>query len=76
MEKTIDKKNYRLIALRKNADLTQAQLAAKVGADQSAISMIENGTRLPGRELMIRLAKVLGVTVEYLFFEEYYDVTT
>ncbi|XJZ25999.1 helix-turn-helix transcriptional regulator [Bacillota bacterium Lsc_1132] len=70
----MNKENTRLVELRKQFNLTQDQLAEKVGVTQSAIAFYEAGTKDPGKLIKIKLAKVFGVTVEYLFYELYYDV--
>ena len=51
---------------RREASLTQAQLAALVGVTQGAISMIESGERQPSLALVRKLATVLGCTVDEL----------
>lgn len=58
---------YRVAQWRGIADLTQAQLAERVGHSREYISMIENGTRLvTKRSLLIALASALGVSVNDL----------
>ena len=66
--------NHRLVALRKDSRLTQEQLASKIGVTQSMIAHCEAGTKDPGKENKIKLASFFGVTVEYLFYEAYYDI--
>lgn len=66
--------NYRLTELRKNAGLTQEQLAAKIGVSQSMIACCEAGTRDPGKANKIKLANFFNVTVDYLFYEVFYDL--
>jgi putative transcriptional regulator len=66
--------NRRLIELRKAAGLTQEQLAEIIGVSQSMIAHCEAGTKDPGKANKIRLAKHFNVTVDYLFYEVYYDV--
>jgi transcriptional regulator with XRE-family HTH domain len=46
--------------IRRSAGLTQAELAAKVGTTQAAISKIETGRVLPGLELLERVARAVG----------------
>ncbi|MFJ4651332.1 helix-turn-helix domain-containing protein [Nocardia sp. NPDC088792] len=46
--------------LRKERDLTQAQLAERVGCSRSLIQQIENGTRVPPLGLRERLSSALG----------------
>jgi putative transcriptional regulator len=65
--------NTRLIELRKKFNLTQDQLAEKIGVTQSTIAFYEAGTKDPGKQNKIKLAQYFGVTVEYLFYELYYD---
>ncbi len=57
----------RIRQLRKNAGLTQKELASKVGADQSTISDLELGvTQDPSASLIASIAKALGTSPEYL----------
>lgn len=56
----------RLRRLRKNKELTQRELGAKVGVTEAAIGMWESAKRLPDPETMTRLAQILGVSVDYL----------
>ncbi|MED3571915.1 helix-turn-helix transcriptional regulator [Cytobacillus praedii] len=66
--------NKRLIKLRKAAGLTQEQLAEIIGVSQSMIAHCEAGTKDPGKATKIKLAKHFNTTVEYLFYELYYDL--
>lgn len=50
--------------LRKNAGLTQLELANKVGMSISAISLYEKGVRTPSVDVLFKLAEILGVSVE------------
>lgn len=53
--------------LRKNAGLTQKELADKVGVDQSTISDLENGvTQNPSASVVASIAKALGTSPEFL----------
>ena len=47
--------------------LTQAQLATRAGVSRKTINTVENGVFVPSTVLALRLAKVLGTTVEDLF---------
>ena len=47
--------------------LTQAQLATRAGVSRKTINTVENGVFVPSTVLALRLAKVLGTTVEALF---------
>jgi len=51
----------------KAGDLTQDQLAEKVGTTRQTILSIEKGRYAPSVGLALRLSQVLGVTVEELF---------
>lgn len=52
--------------LRKQYSYTQAQLAKKIDMSQQAIARWENGTASPNPEMLIALAEVFNVTVDYL----------
>jgi XRE family transcriptional regulator, fatty acid utilization regulator len=56
--------------LRRSAGMTLAELATKVGAASSALSMIENGRREPRLSLLQAIAAALGVGVEDLLRPE------
>lgn len=49
---------------RKNAHLTQEELAKRVGANKSYISRIENGKTEPKISTFYRIAAALGLSVE------------
>jgi len=53
-----------LLDARKNACLTQEELAKRIGADKSYISRIEKGTTVPSVSTFYRIAAALGLTVE------------
>ena len=48
-------------------DMTQADLAERVGVTRQTILSIEKGNYNPSVELALRLARTLGTTVEALF---------
>ncbi len=52
---------------RARLDFTQAQLAELGGVTRKSINAIEMGHMVPSTLLALKLAKVLGVTVEELF---------
>lgn len=66
-------KNNRFVFLREQNDMTQEELANKVGISQSMVALIEAGRREPRRILKIKIAKLFNVTVEWLFYEEIND---
>ena len=50
--------------------LTQTALGAKIGASHVFISYVEDGLRLPSLQVAKRIAKELGVTIDYLVADE------
>ena len=58
--------SQRLRQLRTDKHLTQAQVAKRVGVTSSMVSSYETDIRLPSYDVMIRLADLFGVTVDYL----------
>jgi len=55
-----------ILKIRTEKGLTQAQLAEMLNVQQSMISMIENEERNPSVDVLLKLASVLGVTVDEL----------
>lgn len=49
------------------ANLTQAQLADKIGVSRQTINAIEKGNYLPSTLLALKLAKVFNLAVENIF---------
>lgn len=62
-----------ICALREGAGLSQYQLGALVGVSDKAVSKWENGSTKPRANTMIRLAGVLGVSVDELLSCELND---
>lgn len=58
--------SQRLKQLRNDKHLTQAQVAERVGVTASMVSSYETDIRLPSFEVMVRIADLFGVTVDYL----------
>lgn len=56
----------RLKNLRDDKGFTQKHLAEVLNISVSTISHYENGTREPSIEILIQMAEVLGVSVDYL----------
>ena len=52
-----------LIAARKEAGLSQAEIAAKLGTKQSSISRLEYAPKFPSFELLQRYNQVVGQTL-------------
>jgi putative transcriptional regulator len=48
-------------------NLTQEELATKIGVTRKTINTIENGKYVPSTILAIRLARFFGIKVEDLF---------
>lgn len=48
----------------RRSGLTQAEIATRMGTTQSHISQILNGPRVPGLDLLERLAGAMGCTVQ------------
>jgi transcriptional regulator with XRE-family HTH domain len=48
--------------LRELASMSQAELAKAVGVSTVMISQYENGKKMPGRETVIRIAEVFGIS--------------
>ncbi|MBQ6636014.1 MAG: helix-turn-helix transcriptional regulator [Lachnospiraceae bacterium] len=63
-------KNLKLKAARAEKDLSQADLAARVGVSRQTISAIEKGDYNPTINLCIRICKVLERTLDELFWTE------
>ena len=57
----------KLIALR--GEQSRQTVAAAIGISVSAITMYENGKRIPRDEIKMRLAEYYGVSVQELFFD-------
>lgn len=56
----------RLKTLRKQRNLTQKQLAELIGTQNSIISFYEVGDRIPSPEIIVKLARTLHVSSDYL----------
>lgn len=65
-----DMKNLRLKAARAGLDMSQEELAKAVGVYRQTISAIEKGDYNPTINLCISVCKVLGKTLDELFWEE------
>ena len=63
-------KNLRLKAARAALDLSQQQLAERVGGSRQTISAIEKGDYNPTINLCIAICKALNKTLDDLFWEE------
>lgn len=55
-----------IVAGRRSASLTQAQLAKRLGIDKQTISRWERGTNTPRWNMLPRIADALGLTEDEL----------
>ena len=63
-------KNLKLKAARAALDLSQQDLADKVGVSRQTINAIEKGDYNPTINLCRSICKVLGKTLDEIFWEE------
>lgn len=63
----------KLKGLRKRAGMTQAQLARELEISPSTIGMYEQGRRMPDTDLMIKISKLFGVSLDYLLGERNHE---
>lgn len=62
--------SQRLKQLRAEKHLTQAQVAQRIGVTASMVSSYETDIRLPSYEVLVKIANVFGVTIDYLLCQE------
>jgi len=63
-------KNKRMKIARVECDMSQEQLAEKIGVTRQTIGMIESGKYNPSLNLCIAICKTLNKTLNDLFWEE------
>jgi len=68
LKKTVAKN---IAELRKNAGLTQLQLAEKLNYSDKAVSKWESGASIPDVAVLLSIANLFGVTVDYLLSEDH-----
>lgn len=56
----------KLKMLRTGQNLTQQQLATRLGVQKSVVSYYESGERTPSTDVLIKLARVFHTTIDYL----------
>lgn len=56
----------RLVELMENANMTQIELAQKIGTTNVTISRYISGERCPRIEIIAQIAKVFNVSIDYL----------
>lgn len=62
-------KNLKLKVARTMKDMTQKDLAEAVGVSRQTMNAIERGDYYPSVKLCIEICKVLGKTLDELFWE-------
>lgn len=55
-----------IMLLRKKAGMSQLQLAQKLNVSPSAVGMYEQGRRMPAIDILIQMAALFGVSLDYL----------
>jgi len=60
----------RIRVLRAEKDLSQAELAEKVGVSRNSINAIENDKFEPSLPLAFRIAEVFALRIEEVFLKE------
>lgn len=61
-----EKLGSRISEMRKNAEISQQELADMVGVQQAHLSRIENGKFMPRVDIVSRIAKALGCKIDEL----------
>lgn len=61
-----DLMDTRIKELREDNDLTQQQIADKLGITQRKYSYLETGTQQLTDEILVKLSKVYSVTTDYI----------
>lgn len=62
--------NQRMKAARLGKNLSQAELARLIGVSRQTVNMIENGDYNPTIALCVKICRVLGLTLNDLFWED------
>lgn len=63
-------KNLKLKAARAAMDMSQGELAERAGVTRQTIGMIEAGDYNPTLNLCLKICRILGKTLNDLFWEE------
>jgi len=56
----------RIAALRREAGMSQAELACQLKISSSAVGMYEQGRREPAADTLVAISRVFGISVDYL----------
>ena len=59
----------KIIQLRKQHNLSQSELAKKIGASRTIVGNYERNSNAPSIEILLKIAKVFNVSVDYLIGE-------
>ena len=59
----------KIITLRKRDNLSQADLAKKIGASRTIVGNYERNANTPSIEMILKIAKVFDVSVDYIIGE-------
>ena len=70
IRKIINMKNLKMKSARAALDLSQQELADKVGVSRQTINAIEKGDYNPTINLCIAICRILNKTLDELFWEE------
>lgn len=60
----------KILLCRKEAGLSQEQLASRLNISRQAVSRWETGEATPETEKIIQLSRLFGVSTDYLLLEE------
>ncbi len=66
----------RLKKLRIQNNITQEQLAKRIGLTKSVISAYETGIRMPSYEALLAISRVFKVSIDYLLGNENSNIDT
>lgn len=58
--------NERLLKLLKENGMSQRELSKEINVDEAALSKYVSGARKPRMDILVNIARVLSVSVEYL----------
>ena len=65
----------RLLLVLKERKITQRQLSEKTNINETALSRYVNGSRKPRMDILVKIARALNVSVEYLTGNEEGEIT-
>ena len=66
----MDKANIAKKLINLRGDMTQKEVAEKIGVAQSTYAMYENTARLPSDEVKVKIADFYGESVQAIFFDD------